>query len=477
MTVPSFRREGEHPRGVPGTEQITRRIADAFSTLKDNHPARRRVDTLLSNISSAGSVARSWPDLYQEACAAAQAVDNSILDRTIREAVLESTTNPEALKQELDVERSAALKESVGNATAPHRPGFAVRIGHTTNSVIDWVVRPGLLALADIIRRHPSRKGAHIIVTTNFDPLISVALNRVGARHVRIVTDSDYPTEMVDSPLPIVNHVHGYWLGPGRMLNLKDELDADVRKALKLSLYNQFFERTIIVAGYGGWDDVVMEALADALAQNAKVIWLSRESGNSFQVKCQRLSDRLRAGSREFFMVEGVDADSFLESIAESFDDSTDQSDAVLENTKLRKEAELLSWELAEKIDHRITLAKIGNQLDEIRRHIIRMDEANSAQHEKVSDALASIRTSAEYFSTTTVQFKSEFAEHRGNQGRRLKTIESQTSNSLEKQIELASAFSTLANHGTRLGMAQILVYGTVVVLLLTLLMLLVVHI
>lgn len=140
-----------------------------------------------------------------------------------------------------------------------------------------WKLTPGLEALGALIVRHRNRFSGPVL-TTNFDPLISMAARRAGAGAVqRLVLDRDGNMEQAqisaDGESPTIVHLHGYW--QGTTLHTQWQLGAE-RPRLEASLQRLLRQHTLVVMAYGGWDDVFTRALLSILrgnADDADVIW------------------------------------------------------------------------------------------------------------------------------------------------------------------------------------------------------------
>ena len=138
-----------------------------------------------------------------------------------------------------------------------------------------WQLTSGLVALADIIKARP--KAFATIVTTNFDPLIEVALRRNGIHTRRRVVTADAslheagaePLEGVD-----VVYVHGFWHNAPTMHTPEQLMYS--RPRLQSALLTTLKHHDVLVMGYGGWDDVItgaLEALTLDDGANAEVLW------------------------------------------------------------------------------------------------------------------------------------------------------------------------------------------------------------
>jgi hypothetical protein len=133
-----------------------------------------------------------------------------------------------------------------------------------------WHLTPGAEALGHLLAAHPSTP----VLTTNFDPLIEVAVRRAGGTCHTSTLHVDGDLHQVHAPGSThVVHVHGFW--QGQTLHTALQL-TQPRPRLRQSLQRLFRDRVVIVLGYGGWDDGIVRALHD-LAHDAQartdVLW------------------------------------------------------------------------------------------------------------------------------------------------------------------------------------------------------------
>ena len=75
-----------------------------------------------------------------------------------------------------------------------------------------WVLTPGLAALGQLLADYPDRFGRSVL-TTNFDPLLEVAVGRSGGYYFRTVLHRDGNLGQTGGPGSHVIHLHGYWYG------------------------------------------------------------------------------------------------------------------------------------------------------------------------------------------------------------------------------------------------------------------------
>lgn len=140
-------------------------------------------------------------------------------------------------------------------------------------SLEGWSVPNAALQLAKLLQSTPNSFG-HAVLTTNFDPLLEVALAQVEHPSYRTVLHLDGNLgQTVGSGVHIV-HLHGYWSGYDT-LHTQQQL-TQVRPQLKSSLVRLVDSSTIAVLGYGGWDDVLTRTLIDVLSDSTgtpEILW------------------------------------------------------------------------------------------------------------------------------------------------------------------------------------------------------------
>ena len=140
-----------------------------------------------------------------------------------------------------------------------------------------WFLGPSVKSLGLLIAGHPERF-ARAVLTTNFDPLVEVAIRAAGghAQAIEVLADGGLP--VADPTVTSVVHLHGLWRSD--TLHTPGALTAS-RPVLERALARLYEDVTLVVIGYGGWDDVLMQALSN-LTQDASsrpdVLWCFYES-------------------------------------------------------------------------------------------------------------------------------------------------------------------------------------------------------
>lgn len=181
-----------------------------------------------------------------------------------------------------------------------------------------WFLSPGTEALGKLIAAYPDRFGRSVL-TTNFDPLIEVAIQRASGNYFRTTLHADGNLSQTAGTGCHVIHLHGYWYGSdtlhtGRQLGQS-------RPRLKASLSSLLRHKLVVVCAYGGWDDAFTEALMEVVRDDTaypEIIWTfhSGDPGVS-----ESLSDRLAVGigRGRVNLYAGIDCHEFIPMLYEAW--------------------------------------------------------------------------------------------------------------------------------------------------------------
>lgn len=214
-----------------------------------------------------------------------------------------------------DVIRRAVLKARLPSAPADFQGD---------GQPIDWYLPKGAKGLAELLVKSNERFIGPLI-TTNFDPLLSMSIRALGGHRKLTVIDTDgrLPSAVETDPGEIdVVHLHGYWRG-GNTLHTPTQLTSE-RPKLAASLRRLLQQRTLVVVAYSGWDDVftraLVEVLQDAEAQ-VTVLWCFRESDSAIvQAKYGSLLSKAQAAitSGALHLYGGIDCHSIFGDISKA---------------------------------------------------------------------------------------------------------------------------------------------------------------
>ena len=189
----------------------------------------------------------------------------------------------------------------------------------------DWYIPSGIRQLAQLVSSQRQQFPGPIL-TTNFDPLIGLAIREAGGLERLHIIDSQgggFPRSAeIRSDTTNVVHLHGYWRGADTMHTPSQLTGA--RAALNAALQRLLRQHTLVVAAYGGWEDAVAQALVDFLADSeaqSDVLWCFHESNPTLiEANYKALLERVRPailGGR-FQMYGGIDCHSIFAEIGAS---------------------------------------------------------------------------------------------------------------------------------------------------------------
>ena len=125
-----------------------------------------------------------------------------------------------------------------------------------------WHLPPAVAALGRLLAGMPA-EARPIVLTSNFDPLVTVSVHRAGGRVFTTALHSDGGFAAIDGQGTLVVHFHGDWFRSDT-LHTPAQLGQD-RPRLTASLAQLLASRTLIVLGYGGWDDVFTRSLIQVI--------------------------------------------------------------------------------------------------------------------------------------------------------------------------------------------------------------------
>ncbi len=276
-------------RGVPGVAGVVERIRDRITA--ELPSALAMVDAAIAGAGAAGR--------YQEAFKQLRGLlGQDHANAVVREAVLEAR-RPDAMPTSCPIEVQACRS--------------------LENDLDGWSYPPAVAALGQIVARSPDRFGK-VVLTTNFDPLVELAVQRAGGRHFRTVLHDDGSLEQSQGDGCHVVHLHGHWYGSDT-LHDPTQLGRD-RPKLRASLRRLLQRCTVVVMAYGGWDDIFTRALAEVAddpGATPEVIW-------SFHgADPKRLRDENEAllgnlapaiGRGRVVLYAGIDCHAFLPALA-----------------------------------------------------------------------------------------------------------------------------------------------------------------
>ena len=182
------------------------------------------------------------------------------------------------------------------HVTSPHEADSAT-CEALEGEVDAWVLPRPVDLLGNLLVTCSNTFGSAVL-TTNFDPLIEVSVSKHGGRCYRTVLYNDGKLGQTVAEGTHIVHLHGYWHGYDT-LHTQQQL-GQPRPQLGRSLARVVEASTLVVIGYGGWDDVITQTLVDLLSDSeskAEILWAFHEKDTaSIEASNRRLLDVLQPG-------------------------------------------------------------------------------------------------------------------------------------------------------------------------------------
>lgn len=204
------------------------------------------------------------------------------------------------------------------------------------NDKLGWSLSPGVSELGRLISENKNLFGQHII-TSNFDPLIEVAIKKSDGNcwQTLLYTDGDIRQSRAEGSQVI--HIHGYWHGAD-CLHTGNQLTQN-RPALESSISEIIKNKIVVVIAYGGWEDVFTNTLGKLVTSSnefPEIIW-------TFYDEIPELNDNLKSllqpglNRNRVSLYSGIDCHDFFPKLTAywSKNRTTQTLDKVKTNTVL----------------------------------------------------------------------------------------------------------------------------------------------
>ncbi len=190
------------------------------------------------------------------------------------------------------------------------------------NDLCGWRVPVGVAALGRLLASRPQRFTSRIM-TTNFDPLLEVAIRRAGHAATTIAFHPDDPDPLHEPPDASirVHHLHGYWRPePGsrqRRLLYDPAATAERRTVIAARVARLIRADVVCVIGHSGWDETVVNALrmVGLARPRLRVLWATRRVDDEAARQLREWAADRTGATVEVFT--GVDGDLALPRLAE----------------------------------------------------------------------------------------------------------------------------------------------------------------
>ncbi|WP_354395774.1 SIR2 family protein [Streptomyces atratus] len=182
-----------------------------------------------------------------------------------------------------------------------------------------WRLTSATEALGRLLQLLPKeRRGA--VITTNFDPLLEIAVRRAGARaHWQQIDLDGKLSRGEDDDTVDIAHVHGYWRR-GDTLHTVYQLQKP-RPELHGSLRGSLSDHTLVVVGYSGWDDAFSRSLREYVqekdAKGVDLIWCSYDELTEASFSSGLLRELGEAPRRSFY--HQIDANRLFPDLVDAY--------------------------------------------------------------------------------------------------------------------------------------------------------------
>ncbi|MBK9757729.1 MAG: hypothetical protein IPO88_30325 [Nannocystis sp.] len=189
------------------------------------------------------------------------------------------------------------------------------------HDVEGWHLPPAVKALGRLLAGTPAA-ARPIVLTSNFDPLVTVSVHRAGGRAFTTALHSDGGFAAIDGQGTLVVHFHGDWFRSDT-LHTPAQLGQD-RPRLAASLAQLLGARTLVVLGYGGWDDIFTRSLIQVIRGElaaVDVLWAfyGADEGALQRDNAGLLANLAPGIDRARVMLyKGIDAHAFLPRLADA---------------------------------------------------------------------------------------------------------------------------------------------------------------
>ena len=183
-----------------------------------------------------------------------------------------------------------------------------------------WVLPHAVDLLGNLLATYPDTFGGAVL-TTNFDPLIEISVSKHRGKCYRTVLHDDGNLGQTVAEGTHIVHLHGYWHGYDT-LHTPPQL-GQPRPQLRRSLEHVVEASTLVVIGYGGWDDVITQTLVNLLSDSEstpEIVWAFYEDDTT---NIEESNERLLAllspgiGRGRVLLYRGINCRSVLSEVNE----------------------------------------------------------------------------------------------------------------------------------------------------------------
>nr|WP_164933297.1 SIR2 family protein [Corallococcus coralloides] len=206
------------------------------------------------------------------------------------------------------------------------------RDGAATDAELDrdydgWALPPATEHLGKLLVEQADKFGP--VLTTNFDPLISASIKMAGGDFHRtlVVNNSPFGHTTLSSNSTHIIHLHGYW-HKSPTLHSVAQIARD-RDQVAAELVQILQNHTLVVVGYGGWDDVFTKTLSAINANphnDVDILWAfyETEADHLLEARYHHLFSKVSnlRGNTGLRCYKGINCHKFFPELRKQFDAS-----------------------------------------------------------------------------------------------------------------------------------------------------------
>ena len=148
---------------------------------------------------------------------------------------------------------------------------------------------------------------SRLVLTTNFDPFLQLALQMAGRLYYMSDKFSLEPDDLIENESNAIHLVYVHGNVHRKMANSDPQIDA-IKKSNAEVLSSELEKRGVIIIGYNGWDDAVVKALAACKDFKHGLYWIDAAENPSRHFKPKALEILQRQGA----CYVSADADRFM---------------------------------------------------------------------------------------------------------------------------------------------------------------------
>ncbi|WGG48477.1 SIR2 family protein [Rugamonas sp. DEMB1] len=242
-----------------------------------------------------------------------------------------------------EIIQRAVLNSYKGAPNSADVPAF---LESAEKDINNWNLTPGVESLGKLLSID-SRNIFHTILTTNFDPLVQIAIAKAGGSSYTTMLHREGNLLQTRSDAVHVVHLHGSWRGSDT-LHTPRQL-TQVRAQLRSSLASIAKNSLLVTIGYGGWDDIITSTLAELVLDDSsfpEIAWTFYSSSlDDIPIQNKEILGKLGAGidRGRVSLYAGIDCHEFFPNLVNLLHPPVDSVQTISATPTTRDQRELAS--------------------------------------------------------------------------------------------------------------------------------------